>query len=213
MFIPPIPEELFKGSYEMRTWNSPVASRGKAMKKIGFMLLVIGVAVLLISSGAGAVSVGLVDGNNTGDVALDFSSFTLTPGYNFGYINNDGFHTIVPGALGAVTQDFIGVSVVNFALQALSNPSSIFEAATVFFWGQTASHPNLYHTATLQFSDIPFNVTVAAAQNFPPDGLTPASQVTPNPEPATLLLLSSMMGVGYGTLRKKLRNQQGKRTV
>jgi hypothetical protein len=173
------------------------------MKKISFIFLAIGMGILLISSGAGAVSIGLVDGNSDKTVTLDFISFA--PGYNFGYIDDSGFHSIVAsgGFDGMATKDFLGVSMVNFALQALFNPFSIFEAATVIWNGQVA--PNVFHTATLNFSDVPFDLTFTAARNSPPDGLTP---VTPNPEPATLLLLSSVMAVGCGALYKKISNRE-----
>jgi hypothetical protein len=178
------------------------------MKKINFIFLAMGIGILLISSGAGAVSIGLVDGNSDKTVTLDFISFA--PGYNFGYIDSSGFHSIgVPGVFGGIaTQDFIGVSVVNFALQALLNPFSIFEAANVIWNGEVA--PNVFHTATLNFSDVPFDLTFTAARNSPPDGLTP---VAPSPEPATLLLLSSVMAVGCGALYKKISNREEKHTV
>jgi hypothetical protein len=176
------------------------------MKKGGLLFLIVGISVLLMSSGAGAVSVGLVDGDHNNEVILDFTN--LNPGYNLGYLDGSGFHNLVPGPLITGTQDFIGVSEVNFVLQTLSDPTSIFDAATVIYTGETAG--NVYHVATLQFSNLPSGVAVAAAQNFPTDGLHPA---TPSPEPATLLLLSSMMGVGYCTLRKKLSNVAGERAV
>ena len=179
------------------------------MQRIGFILLIIGVGVLLMSSGAGAVSVGLVDGNHDSKVVLDFKS--VAPGYNFGYMDGHGFHNIVSSFSGRATREFIGVSVVNFALQALSNPSNVLTAGVVFFNSQVA--PNVYHAATLQFSGIQNNVTFAVARNSPPDGLVLALPATPNPEPETLVLLSSIMGVGYVTLHTKLRNRQGKRAV
>src|SRR4051812_27408409 len=107
------------------------------MKKSSFIWLIIGVSVLLMSSGAGAISVGLVDGNHDNEVILDIRS--LAPGYRFGYIDGNGFHNLASGIRGRATQDFIGVSVVNFALQALSNPASIFDAGAVIFHGQTAA--------------------------------------------------------------------------
>jgi hypothetical protein len=183
------------------------ASRSKAMKKISFIFLAMGLGILLISSGASAVSIGLVDGDG-GGVTLDFISFA--PGYNFGYIDNRVFHSIVaPGVFGGTaTQEFKGVSTVNFALQALFNPLSIFEAAQVYWYGEVA--PNVFHTATLNFSSIPLDVTFTAARNSPPDGLTP---VAPNPEPATLLLLGSVIAVGCGTLYKKISNREERHTV
>jgi hypothetical protein len=176
----------------------------KAMKKISFIFLAMGIGILLISSGAGAVSIGLVDGDGSG-VTLDFISFA--PAYNFGYIDGSGFHSIVPFGFGTATKYF-DVSTVNFALQAFFNPFSIFEVATVIWNGEVA--PNVFHTAALNFSDIPFDITFTAARNSPPDGLTP---VAPTPEPATLLLLSSVMAVGCGALYKKISNREEKHTV
>jgi len=174
------------------------------MKKITSIFLAMGIGILLISSGASAVSIGLVDGDG-GGVTLDFT--TVAPGYNFGYIDSSTFYSLVPFGFGTATKNF-SAPTVNFALQALFNPSSIFEAATVIWNGEVA--PNVFHTATLNFSDIPFDVTFTAARNSPPDGLTP---VAPNPEPATLLLLGSVMAVGCGALRKKISNREEKYTV
>jgi hypothetical protein len=178
----------------------------KAMKKISFIFLAMGLGILLISSGAGAVSIGLVDGNHDGRVTLDFISFA--PGYNFGYIDDSVFQSIVPGTWDWERKEFTGVSTVNFALQALLDPFSIFEAADIK-WGLEVA-PNVMETAILNFHNVPYDLTLATALNSPPDGLTP---VAPTPEPATLLLLGSVMAVGCGTLYKKISNREEKHTV
>ena len=182
-----------------------VTSEGKAMKKISFIFLAMGMGILLISSGASAVTIGLVDGDG-GGVTLDFISFA--PGYNFGYIDDLGFHSIVPAVGAWARQNFIGVSTVNFALQALFNPFSIFEAADVK-WGLEVA-PNVVETAILNFYNVPLDITLTTAINSPPDGLAP---VAPTPEPATLLLLGSIMAVGCCVLYKKISNREGKHTV
>jgi hypothetical protein len=174
-------------------------SGSKVMKKMSFLLFAMGLGVLLMSSGAGAISVKLIDANNDNTVLIAFSNFSP---YTFGYTDTSGaFYSIPTMPPTPYSFSVIGTSIVDFVL-AMTKPLgglAIYAAGMADYLGN--------NLALLTFNTPSGSPTITIANAYPPDGIAPA------PEPATLLLLSSVMVVGCGVLYNKIRNRQERRAV
>ena len=167
------------------------------MKKISFIVLAIGLGILLTSSGAGAISVKLIDTDNNNTVSIAFTNFST---YTFGYIDtNGGFQSIPTNVWLPSPYSFsvIGTKIVDFVL-AVTDPLNIYASGRADYLGTGQ--------AMLTFN-APNPPTITIANVGPPDGIAPA------PEPATLFLLSSVMVVGCGVLYNRIRNRQERQTA
>jgi hypothetical protein len=148
--------------------------------------------VLLVSSGALAVSLQMVDGSDSDATVTLKTDSGVKPWYNTG----SGFREMLSATVfnnGAVVDFALKINenlVENLAVN-LSKPSEVTKGV----YSQDA-----FRTIMLGPTSGEWLSTVAVRVDNH-DGVA----AVPNPEPASVLLLSGTMVVGFGFLRRKLR--------
>jgi hypothetical protein len=187
----------------------------KIMQKIPLVLLTLGMSMLLLSPEVRATAVtfqdvdaliSVIDGGGDGNTTVTLTNLNAEfGGYDFGFMVGNTFNRIVRG-IGIRDYTFDtgsdgGSLEVLFAIRKRNTGEIFTEVASMIFLDPLAGFPGVYGTVVLDFAQAT-GFTISRVANELGDGVAPA------PEPATVLLLSSIMAVGYGVLRKRMRKEK-----